>query len=805
MKIIVLLMMSFLFLFANIGKVSALKGDANIQRGKDNIVVKIGSILEKNDTISTKENAKVQIIFEDNTIITLGKNSALNINDYVYDTKTPKNSKTDFNFFKGAFKTISGNIGKINREKFKLKTKSATMGIRGTIILGNQRVIACTSGQIVVESNDKQVVVNENQMTFTKEGAEPTAPQEMTVEDLESLENGTEDEDTTNNDENKEENEKDSISSSVEENSNDNTKDESLEKEENTFSSSNRKMKGKIYTSDEQSNDISKGDLSATRNSNTITFDTNLNSSSIQYDNFDKIRKGSYSDFSKIENHSIGNYVIYTDNMGQVVVGLEEEANKLFMIGSSSNLKKIDKNNIYVYKNLAQLQVNNNEVSSTLFQASEETQYLFYNPYLDSLTVINKDLQSKGAKDFYVGSDDELKYYYSENFVDQTSTRKTIRTDDSSISFKGIDYQGVFSEISGKQHTDDFSTTPTENSYEDIQAFTKIDKSYTIKNSGTLDLNGYLVGKNAGGNISNDDFYTSKDFNLKIDRSTGEFSSDGFNFNLENEEGVATDIKFDIDSKVSDDNAYYINDDIFGTFFDEDSSFYNRLNNDSNPTLKMVENTGVLLTIPDGVYNSSDDVVLLFDENDNPLMNDDESSWGYWSASFEKESDINPAFINSYSTWVAGTQTSESIVQNAINSNKKYNFYGKVIGSVYNGSTHEVIKQDNTNLVKLKFDLGAGTNAMNGSNIKFESSSTKWDVNLTSSSISTTKFNADLETATSKLYTPANSGTAITDLTGKIEGKYFGTEDIKSVGGTFNFSGNSNQINASGVFKATKK
>ena len=152
MKYLLLFLLFLSSSFANIAKVSAVVGDARIERANENIVVKIGVSLLEKDIIHTTKNAKVQLIFKDDTIVTLGKNSALNIETYLYDIKNPKNSKTNLNFFKGAFKTITGKIGKINREKFKLKTKSASIGIRGTIILGNQEVIACTQGGISVES-----------------------------------------------------------------------------------------------------------------------------------------------------------------------------------------------------------------------------------------------------------------------------------------------------------------------------------------------------------------------------------------------------------------------------------------------------------------------------------------------------------------------------------------------------------------------------------------------------------------------------------------------------------------------------
>ncbi len=192
MRVLIFLLLFISSVFASIGKVSAVVGDATIERANEKLTVTLGLNLEEKDIISTKSNAKVQLIFKDNTIVTLGKNSALNIQEYLYDVNQPKASKTNFNFFKGAFKTITGNIGKINKEKFKLQTKSAAIGIRGTIVLGNQKIIACTQGAITVTSAGQSVNVNANQLTRTQLNKSPSQPKNISNNDIKELENSLE-------------------------------------------------------------------------------------------------------------------------------------------------------------------------------------------------------------------------------------------------------------------------------------------------------------------------------------------------------------------------------------------------------------------------------------------------------------------------------------------------------------------------------------------------------------------------------------------------------------------------------------
>lgn len=183
-----LLIITLLFLtttiFANIGQITALTGDIKIKRLSETLIPNLGFEIEKKDIISSNKNSKVQIVLKDETIITIGENSALNIEDYLYDDKNKEKSKASFNFFKGSFKSITGKIGKLNKEKFKLKTKSASIGIRGTTIVGNQSIIICTDGAITVTSNGVTVNVEKQEFTKIKKDTPPTKPQTVTEEIL---------------------------------------------------------------------------------------------------------------------------------------------------------------------------------------------------------------------------------------------------------------------------------------------------------------------------------------------------------------------------------------------------------------------------------------------------------------------------------------------------------------------------------------------------------------------------------------------------------------------------------------------
>lgn len=133
MKVLFLIILSLSSLFASIGKVTGIKGEAYIERNNENIVAKVGLILEIKDKVITKDDSRALLLFNDNTSITIGKNSNVEVQKYIFDKTAISNSEAQFKFAKGVFRTITGNIGKLNKDKFKIQTSTATIGIRGTV------------------------------------------------------------------------------------------------------------------------------------------------------------------------------------------------------------------------------------------------------------------------------------------------------------------------------------------------------------------------------------------------------------------------------------------------------------------------------------------------------------------------------------------------------------------------------------------------------------------------------------------------------------------------------------------------
>ena len=114
----------------NIATITAIRGKADIQRADKNIHATLGSKLKQKDTIKTQDNTKLQLIFKDETIISIGKNSEFSIEEYLFEDNQEPIAK--FGMIRGAMRTITGQIGDIAPQKFSVATKTATIGIRGT-------------------------------------------------------------------------------------------------------------------------------------------------------------------------------------------------------------------------------------------------------------------------------------------------------------------------------------------------------------------------------------------------------------------------------------------------------------------------------------------------------------------------------------------------------------------------------------------------------------------------------------------------------------------------------------------------
>ena len=100
-------------------------------RGGQSIPAQIGLKLKEMDVITTEDNASLGIILRDNSVVSIGPSSRLELSEFVFK---PAEKKLSFvsKMFKGTAVYLTGLIAKLNSNSMKVVTPTAIAGVRGT-------------------------------------------------------------------------------------------------------------------------------------------------------------------------------------------------------------------------------------------------------------------------------------------------------------------------------------------------------------------------------------------------------------------------------------------------------------------------------------------------------------------------------------------------------------------------------------------------------------------------------------------------------------------------------------------------
>lgn len=107
------------------GNVTAVAGAAGPRSLSEGAAVDIG------DVIATAADSAVQLRFTDGALLALHPNTQFRIDAYAYQANSPRESGF-FSLLKGGLRTLSGLIGRANKQNYRMHTPIATVGIRGT-------------------------------------------------------------------------------------------------------------------------------------------------------------------------------------------------------------------------------------------------------------------------------------------------------------------------------------------------------------------------------------------------------------------------------------------------------------------------------------------------------------------------------------------------------------------------------------------------------------------------------------------------------------------------------------------------
>ena len=175
---------------ASAGAIGELKGSGVLERNNEVIEGNKGVSVQSMDTAVTA-NGRMRIDFVDETRVDLTEHSRLLIDEFVYD---PANDVGTLSIKAslGGVRYASGQIAKRYRQNVKIKTPSATIGVRGTDFImvvdeaGGTMVTLlpscdvdgyCYTGEIEVETDAGFVIMNQAfQTTMVTHGMRPPSP-----------------------------------------------------------------------------------------------------------------------------------------------------------------------------------------------------------------------------------------------------------------------------------------------------------------------------------------------------------------------------------------------------------------------------------------------------------------------------------------------------------------------------------------------------------------------------------------------------------------------------------------------------
>ena len=139
--IIIFIFINFLTFssFANefVGIIGAGVGEV---KNQNNQKLENGSQIFYGDTIIVGSKSTAQVLFLDQTVMTLGEDSELTIDEFVYDPET-NDGKFVSNIKSGTIKIITGKISKKDPDNLEIKIPTGAIGARGTefVVLANSK------------------------------------------------------------------------------------------------------------------------------------------------------------------------------------------------------------------------------------------------------------------------------------------------------------------------------------------------------------------------------------------------------------------------------------------------------------------------------------------------------------------------------------------------------------------------------------------------------------------------------------------------------------------------------------------
>ncbi len=152
MRILLLLLTITALAWSGIGNVGVITGNATLKRSGATLDVTNGMVIEAADEITSLEDSSVQVLLQDDTVVTIGPRSIFTFDAFHFGDE--KSSEVKMHMDRGFFRVVTGKIAKLAPERYTVKTASSTIGVRGTDFSADVKelseTITCHKGKIKV-------------------------------------------------------------------------------------------------------------------------------------------------------------------------------------------------------------------------------------------------------------------------------------------------------------------------------------------------------------------------------------------------------------------------------------------------------------------------------------------------------------------------------------------------------------------------------------------------------------------------------------------------------------------------------
>ena len=114
-----------------VGHVKTASGSAVLVRGGARLPAKLGDPVHAKDIFETGADGAIGVTLIDNTVLSVGSNSQLALEEYSFDSSDFKGAMTA-DLHKGTLAVVSGDIARSSPDAMKVRMPTAILGVRGT-------------------------------------------------------------------------------------------------------------------------------------------------------------------------------------------------------------------------------------------------------------------------------------------------------------------------------------------------------------------------------------------------------------------------------------------------------------------------------------------------------------------------------------------------------------------------------------------------------------------------------------------------------------------------------------------------